>query len=605
MKANLSFLVSFFVFHSIFSVPHSATAQHRGMKPVLMTVEGTTTTLYKQSYALLIGVANYSRELNSLPGVRSDIKEVETALENNGFNVEVVMNPDRTEMDRAFTDFIGKYGQDVESRLLFYFAGHGYTKKMSYGDDMGFLLPADAIDPNKNPNTFQSKALPMTLVETYALQIQSKHALFLFDACFSGEIFSPSRAVPEAITYKTTQQVRQFITSGSANETVPDKSIFRRQFIRALNGEGDLNKDGYMTGTELGDFLQYNVITYSYNTQHPQYGKIRRQNLDQGDFVFVMKTAALPSTPVQPIAKEEVIEESPIIGSIELITEIDGSLYIDGVFRRIISANNLYTLNHQSLGEHALKITGEENWEGTVAVGSNGHAKVVVKKKSGPEIIDMVLVKGGTFLMGCNDDHNNEEPVHSVNLNDFYIGKYEVTQKQWRDVMRINPSSFFGCDDCPVEEVNWNDVQKFIIKLNQKNGKNYRLPTEAEWEFAARGGNKSRIYTYSGSNNLDDVAWHSSNSRMKTHPVGMKQPNELGIYDMSGNVWEWCGDWYGSDYYQTSPSNNPIGPANGSARVLRGGAWNEKETFQRVVFRISGSPSIVHFGFGFRLARTN
>lgn len=369
------FLCSLFLLPLIFLF-----AQQRGMKPILVTVDSNTTTLYKQSHSLLIGVGDYSNGLPPLPGVLSDINDVKAALEKNGFDVTVVMNPDRVGLDKAYNDFIGKYGQDVDSRLLFYYAGHGYTKKMSYGDDLGFLLPSDAVDPNKNPNTFQSKALPMTLIETYALQIQSKHALFLFDACFSGAIFSPSRAIPEAITYKTTQQVRQFITSGSANETVPDQSIFLKQFIRALNGDGDLNKDGFVTGSELGEFLQTNVINYSYNTQHPQYGKIRRQNLDQGDFIFVLNKSGATSTSV---ITPHIEEEHTLVqyGKLELMTEIGGSLYVDGSYIKKVTANTVFTLKDMTQGEHTIKISGDETVEKNITISTNKTVYLTIDNK--------------------------------------------------------------------------------------------------------------------------------------------------------------------------------------------------------------------------------
>ena len=190
--------------------------------------------------------------------------------------------------------------------------------------------------------------------------------------------------------------------------------------------------------------------------------------------------------------------------------------------------------------------------------------------------IEMVKVEAGSFDMGATPEmkkpYDWEKPVHRVTLtNNYYIGKYEVTQALWKIVMGSNPSNFKG-DNLPVENVSWNNCQKFISKLNKLTGKSFRLPTEAEWEYAARGGNKSRGYLYSGSNAIGDVAWYEGNSSFMTHAVGTKQPNELGIYDMTGNVWEWCQDWY--DSYSSSPQTNPTGAVSGSYRVDRGGSWN-------------------------------
>jgi formylglycine-generating enzyme required for sulfatase activity len=182
---------------------------------------------------------------------------------------------------------------------------------------------------------------------------------------------------------------------------------------------------------------------------------------------------------------------------------------------------------------------------------------------------DMVFIQGGTFLMGSSSGEADEEPIHWVKLNSFNIGKYEVTQEQWKVVMGSNPSIFSGCDNCPVESVSWNDVQQYITKLNSQTGKNYRLPTEAEWEFAARGGTSSRGYNYSGSNNWNSVAWFKENSGNMTHEVGGKLANELGIYDMSGNVNEWCSDRYGN--YSSNSETNPSGASSGQYHVFRGG----------------------------------
>ncbi len=222
--------------------------------------------------------------------------------------------------------------------------------------------------------------------------------------------------------------------------------------------------------------------------------------------------------------------------------------------------------------------------------------------------IEMVYVEGGTFQMGSNDGDKDEKPVHTVKVNSFYIGKYEVTQQQWVEIMGNNPSHFNKCgENCPVENVSWKEVQKFITKLNEKTGMNYRLPTEAEWEYAARGGNKSRGYKYSGSDNAGDVAWYNSNSGKETHSAGQKKPNELGIYDMSGNVWEWCNDWYDENYYSVSPLNNPQGAqgaTTGTYRVLHGGSFYNADDYLCVAGRTMVSPGYWDGNFGFRLCKT-
>ena len=218
----------------------------------------------------------------------------------------------------------------------------------------------------------------------------------------------------------------------------------------------------------------------------------------------------------------------------------------------------------------------------------------------------MIAVEGGTFTMGAtseqgSDADSNESPTHQVTLSSYMIGKTEVTQELWQAVMGSNPSYYSGTN-LPVETVSWNDCQTFITKLNILTGKNFRLPTEAEWEYAARGGNKSQGYKFSGSNTIDDVAWYDSNSSSKTHPVASKAPNELGIYGMSGNVWEWCSDWYSSSYYSSSSQYNPTGPTSGSNRVRRGGSWYRDAWNCRVSRRGNRNPAQPSFDLGLRLA---
>lgn len=244
------------------------------------------------------------------------------------------------------------------------------------------------------------------------------------------------------------------------------------------------------------------------------------------------------------------------------------------------------------------------------------------------EVGNWIYVKGGMFQMGDEKGDLGHDcyPVHQVTISDFYIGKTLVTQKQWLEIMGNNPSNFTDCDDCPVENVSWNDAQAFIDGLNAKTGMKFRLPTEAEWEYAAGGGHKFTVqtvivdapiskgkitvdlaskYQYAGSNNLDEVGWYNKNSNGKTHPVAAKRPNELGLYDMSGNVYEWCQDWYSGKYYEECKNNdaveNPTGPGAGSYRVVRGGSWSSYARFCRSTFRNRGSPDSRDNDLGFRL----
>jgi len=215
--------------------------------------------------------------------------------------------------------------------------------------------------------------------------------------------------------------------------------------------------------------------------------------------------------------------------------------------------------------------------------------------------IEFVWVEGGCFQMGdaFGDGDNDEKPVHEVCVDSFGISRYEVTQGQWQKIMGNNPSRFTNGKNYPVEQVSWDDTQGFIRKLNSYSSSCFRLPTEAEWEYAARSGGKKQ--KYAGSSNVDRLAWYDCNSGGSTHPVGTKEPNGLGLYDMSGNVWEWTSDWYGKDYYQQSPRNNPQGPSSGSFRVIRDGCWNGSSWLIRSTNRDRFKPGYRLDNLGFRL----
>jgi len=217
---------------------------------------------------------------------------------------------------------------------------------------------------------------------------------------------------------------------------------------------------------------------------------------------------------------------------------------------------------------------------------------------------ELVFVKGGCYQMGdaFGERRSDERPVHEVCVDDFFIGKYEITQGQWKALMGNNPSDHQGDDNYPVEKVSWNDVQNFIRKLNDKTGQSYRLPTEAEWEYAARSGGKPE--KYSGGDAVDALAWYQSTSAGKSHHVGTKAPNGLGIHDMSGNVWEWVQDMYDSGYYRDSPRDNPKGPSSGTHRVGRGGSWYNDASFCRSTSRYRYDPELRDDFLGFRIVRT-
>jgi len=244
--------------------------------------------------------------------------------------------------------------------------------------------------------------------------------------------------------------------------------------------------------------------------------------------------------------------------------------------------------------------------------------KAVIK----PLVPEMVLVEGGSFKMG-DTATPDEQPVHTVKITrPFHVARYAVTFEEYDRFRRDKAQDGgWGRGKRPVMGVDWNDAVAYCNWLSKRQGltpcysgggktiqcvfsaNGYRLPTEAEWEYAARGGQKSKGYLYSGSDNPDDVAWHAGNSDDQTHPVGLKLPNELGLYDMSGNLWEWCWDWYGEDYYASSPVGDPTGPLSGSDKVRRSGSWREAANYVRTTFRSAGSPSYPGAN-GFRLVRT-
>jgi len=423
---------------------------------------------------------------------------------------------------------------------------------------------------------------------------------------------SSGKAKLGSLTISDIKPVSVNVTGNVTDEG--DSEVTMRGFVwsTAQNPTLETNEGKTEEGTGLGEFTStisdlkygttYYVRSYAINLQGTAYGVEKS---------FTTNDYTLPEVLTNEVT--EVRSTSAICGG-NIISDGYKSVTLHGVVWSTVQSPSLEnnegkTADGSGQGEYISVLSGlkEETtyYVRSYATNSEGTAYGAEKSfttKFLEDIPEFVKIEGGHFQMGSNDGNSDEKPIHRVSVDDFYIGKYEITQAQWKTVMGSNPSNLIG-DNLPVERVSWNDIQTFITKLNEQTGRTYRLPTEAEWEFAARGGNLSKGYKYSGSNILDDIAWCNGNSGGKTHVVDTKQPNELGIYGMSGNVWELCNDRYSSTYYSSSPADNPVGPASGSDHVLRGGSIGLSAKYCRVSSRLSAQPDGRYKNCGFRLVQ--
>lgn len=538
-----------------------AWGQDRGVLRVVEPGTGTEVALYEESHALIIGNSAYTNGWGRLPGVRDDVLVVKEALERHGFKVQVAENlATRQAMQQALDGFVRRFGQRPNNRLLIYYAGHGHTAKLAYGGEMGYLAPTSAPDPFKDPEGFHAEAISMEEIGSLSRRIQAKHALFVFDSCFSGTVFKAMRAAaPPSIQRKTGLPVRQFITSGDKDQPVPDSSVFRRQFVAALNGETDAGRDGYLTGTALGNFLETTVSDYTRNSQTPQYGKLLDPNLDKGDFVFLLK----PPPPVvrAPRAVDDRWKELEA-GRPYRLSVLDNDAAAAGGALRVASVGAvprgraevaadgktiIYTAPTDGAGgdvsfTYRLREEGGGEAEGRVTlaltappkqepprsnvipvVGVFPQAKSVFKDC--PDCPEMVVIPAGSFMMGSPDSEAgrrpDEGPQRRVTIpRDFAVGRYEVTRGEFsRFIAASGRKTEAGChvwtgsewkqdagrnwrdpgftqtDTHPATCLSWNDSQAYVAWLSQKTGKGYRLLTEAEWEYAARAGTTTAFST--------------------------------------------------------------------------------------------------------------
>jgi formylglycine-generating enzyme required for sulfatase activity len=541
----------------IFSLSYfNIAAQSRGSIPVTVTIDQKPEKLYKGSYALIIGNSEYDGNVwRKLEGVKKDVNAVKKVLESHNFEVILAENLTKRGIDSVLNGFVQKYGQNYENRLLFYYAGHGATTTNNITDEkLGWLVPVETIsNPGIQHNIeFEKEAYPMYSIIQYAKnRMRAKHALFIFDACFSGALFnSRSSIIPNYIREASKGPLRYFITSGDEDEYVPDKSIFCEHFINALTtSDADFIEDGYLTEEELALYLKREVNRYR-TSQHPRYGALNEANLDKGDFIFVLP------------------EE----------------------------AKTIPNRNYSKKPEGILTTIGTEPV--------------------------FVSIPGGAFNMGAKYGSDmSQKPYHKVKVPEFKMAKHETTNLQYcaflneKGNQKVNGIEWIalnsrncqieikngvfvpkeGMEDFPVVEVTWHGAKAYCKWIKG------RLPTEAEWEFAARANSN---FEYAGSNFISEVAWYRSNSKNSTHSVGKLQENSFKLFDMSGNVAEWVEDKWHTNYINA--------PANGNAwikeglnnyKTVRGGNFYSSVKQSMITYRIGKMAEASLKNVGFRCCK--
>lgn len=557
------------------------------------TVAATPSIVVRQGkdFALFFPVDTYqSRTWAGLNNPVKDARALAKDLEElYGFTTEVCPNYTRQQV----LDKLIAYAQQIypaDGQLLIYFTGHGHFD--DFAKD-GYIVPADGKPSREDRNG--DSYLAHSALRRRISGIPCPHILLAVDACFSGTIDAalalkgeddmdrPGEADAQRnqrITDLLRAKTRLYITSGVKDYT-PDPSEFAAQFqtgLRALGG-----KNGLLDVQTLYHVYLKNAASM------PQFGGFEGNEAGSSFLFDYRGRNSTAPTPAPTTAADR--DRDGIPDTEDRCPDSPGTKANKGCPETTLAkeqADKPQTQFKKQQQESAIAVTPFKT-------------------------DNMVLIKGGTFNMGCNKEKDldgecssDESPVHSVTLSDFYIGKYEVTRAEWRQVMGDEPSTAGrkDCDQCPVESVSWNKVvQIFLTKLNAQTGQQYRLPTEAEWEYAARGGQQSKGFWFAGSDNLDELAWYEfHHENIYTHPVGQKKANELGLFDMNGNVWEWCSDWKGN--YSANSQKNPTGPEKGDYRVIRGGSWNAGPQHNRVSYRGSLTPTYKTETIGFRLAKT-
>jgi formylglycine-generating enzyme required for sulfatase activity len=589
----------------------------------LFLIISTAACAKQNRIALVIGNSLYKDA--PLKNPVNDAADMAKTLSKMGFKVDKLLNARRRDMKKAISQFGNKLHQE-NTIGLFYFAGHGVQV-----DGSNFLLPIGAEVESEADIEFE--AINAGRILSQMSRAGNGLNMVILDACRNNPFARSFRSSTRGLARMDAPKGSLILYATSPGDVAADGSgrngLFTEKLMHHINQPGlkieDVFKQTaisvsqqsrqkqvpYIEGVILGDFyFQPKKKTAEIVKKEPAKEKKKKTEnaehrfwdaviQDPGKDMLLAYLEQYPNGHYTSIAniklkklkaQPQQMTQKAVSSLLKIRSNLDkNSIRINGEFK----GSTPLDINLKP-GIYAVEVHkhGFKSWERTVEIKSSVKDLMVYAKlnpqlaakkgfintsepinkhsSNNPYDLEFVKVVPGCFQMGSEDGDSNEEPVHKVCISSPYlIGKYEVTQKQWFAVKKSKPSYFKNCDTCPVERVSWHDTQTFIKKLNSLGPEKYRLPTEAEWEYACRAGNID--YTYCGSNSVDDV-WYKKNSS-RTNKVGLKKANAVGAHDMSGNVWEWVNDWYDSDYYEASAETDPKGPMKGSKKVKRGGGW--------------------------------
>lgn len=588
----------------------------------------------KSYYALVVAVSAYDKRPIMSHAVKN-ARALAAALSRMGFKVATVLDPTSREMKKTFHELVNGPGRDPDQGILFYYVGHGDTQTLSDGSKLGWIVPRDCPPQHTDPAKFTECAVSMKDIAAYSTDMQSRHVLTVFDAAFSETGLSLEPPVLSAPSEKNALPMRRYLIAGHEGETAADQGVFLSYFLKALEGAADVIADGHVTGSELGVYLDNSLRERPGYNRRLQYGALQIPELDRGDFVFprIGSKNAFATLTIQAEPADARISirnsKAPFVQGMEL-----------------------------KPGKYNVEVIakGYQRHAGWITLSANEQKTVEVRlKKAGAVITNgigmkFVLIDPGTFSMGSaagDAGAQQDEAKHNVTLTGgYYLQTAETTVAQfrqfvmatgykteaetgggcwisaksggwkrrkennWKNAELQAAASFQQTDKRPVTCVSWNDAQAFIQWLSKKEKKSYRLPTEAEWEYACRAGStapfafgkciSSDQANYGGVDGLfSNCKTGYKLSRKKPLPVASLAANAWGLFDMHGNAAEWCNDWYGP--YASRAATDPQGPSSGTDRVLRGCHWLNTATECRSAKRSGFPPNYATDVVGFRV----